>query len=151
MTASCRRHLAKQQRPVYPSSGTTRACSLGVLANENLTRQPFRLTEFQTVRSGECTALYKILTIGLNHLRQYVEEVSKPAGRADDLYHPRANGAGVPHRVHPAARLGDVPTGSKDHLAIARAEPDLSLGDDRLIPTPGNTCSSNSRAARVQY
>jgi hypothetical protein len=36
-----------------------------------------------------------------------------------------------------AARLGDVAAGPQDSLAVARAEADLTLEDDRILVLPG--------------
>ena len=60
-------------------------------------------------------------TRGAGELRHLAAGVLE-AGRADDLYHPGGDRAGVQHRVQLAARLGDVAARPEHHLPVARAE-----------------------------
>ena len=57
-------------------------------------------------------------------------------------------GPGVPHRVHLAARLGDVAAGAQDDLTVAGPEPDLALGDDRVLVLQGVQVRGHQRADR---
>src|SRR2546430_1072670 len=55
---------------------------------------------------------------------------------------------GVPQGVQLAARLGDVPAGAQDDLAVAGPEPDLAFGDDGVLVFTGVQVRRHERADR---
>ena len=69
---------------------------------------------------------------GIGHVDEVAEEALE-ARRGDDLDHPGAGRAGVPHRVDLAARLDDVAARAEDDLLVVRAEADLALEHDRVL------------------
>jgi hypothetical protein len=61
--------------------------------------------------------------IRVNSPSPLIGEEPLKASRADDLDHAGRRGAGVPHRVQLAARLGDGSTGTENDLAISDRHP----------------------------
>ena len=83
------------------------------------------LRELQAVTFGDLEPRLERGWPSHHELGELTEEAFEPA-RADDLDHVRGCLAGVPHRVHLAAGLCDVATGTEHDLAVPGAEADLA-------------------------
>src|SRR6476620_8170330 len=111
-------------------------CGRGEAKSFDDVGHPVRIAEPEPVALGElCRLVHVGCTCG-DHFGHFPEEVLEPSG-TDDLDHSGRGGAGVPHRVHLAARFGDVATGTEYDLAGAGAEPDLALAHDGVFVLPG--------------
>ena len=110
--------------------------------------QPVRLAELQAVPVGQRQDLGG-LAAGRPAARSASsrKKCSNPAGLITSIIR-AGDGPGVPHGVQLAARLGDVAAGAEHDLAVAGPEPDLALGDDRVLVLPGVQVRRHERADR---
>jgi len=101
----------------------------------NDVREPGGLGKLEAIAVSDLEPGLQRGRSGCHKRGQLSEEALEPAG-TDDLDHAGWHLAGVPHRMHLLAGLGDVSARAEDDLSITRAETDLTLRDNGVLVLP---------------